>query len=86
MVECLELWRLSDMQCTVMSSYPGQVELMVRSTSVLSHTYTRGDKVSMLTHTYPHKPLGKIKVTIYNHQADSPFYVWPDIWSGELQV
>ena len=24
-----------------------------------------GDKVSMLTHTYPHKPLRKIKVTIY---------------------
>ena len=25
----------------------------------------RGDKVSMLTHTYPHKPLRKIKVAIY---------------------
>ena len=38
-----------------------------------------GDKVSMLTHTYPHKPLGNIEVTICNHQADSPLYVWPDV-------
>ena len=29
----------------------------------------------MLTHTYPHKPLRMIKVTICNHQADSPLYV-----------
>ena len=27
-------------------------------------------KVSMFTHTYPHKPLRKIKVTIRSHQAD----------------
>ena len=40
----------------------------------------------MLTHTYPHKPQKKIKVTICNHQADSPLYVWPDVWSGDLQV
>ena len=39
----------------------------------------RGDKVSMLTHTYPHKPLRKIKVTICNHQADDPLYVWPNV-------
>ena len=45
-----------------------------------------GDKVSMLTYTYPHKPLRKIKVTICNRQADSPLYVWPDVWSGDLQV
>ena len=31
--------------------------------------------VSMLTHTYPHKPLRKIKVAIYDHQADGPLYV-----------
>ena len=36
------------------------------------------DKVSMLSHTYPHKPLRKTKVTICNHQADSPLYVWAD--------
>ena len=33
----------------------------------------------MLTHP-------KIEVTICNHQADSPLYVWPDIWSVDLQV
>ena len=40
----------------------------------------------MLTHIYPHKPLRKIKVTICNYQADSPLFVWPDVWSGDLQV
>ena len=46
------------------------------------HLWTLGgDKVSMLTHTYPHKPLRKIKVTMCNHQADSQLYVWPDVWS-----
>ena len=35
----------------------------------------RGDKVSVLTHTYPHKPLMNIRVTICKHQADSPLYV-----------
>ena len=39
-----------------------------------------------VTHTYPHKPLRKIKVTICNHQADSPLYVWPDVGSGDLKV
>ena len=38
----------------------------------------KGDKVSMLAHTYPHKALRKI-VAISNHQADSPFYAWPDV-------
>ena len=38
-----------------------------------------GDKVGMLIHTYTHKLLSKIKVTICNHQADSPLYVWPDV-------
>ena len=45
-----------------------------------------GDKVSMLTHTYEHKTLRNIEVTICNHQADSPLYVWPDVCSGEFQV
>ena len=27
-----------------------------------------------------------VKVTICNHQADNPLYVWPDVWSGDLQV
>ena len=46
----------------------------------------RGHKVSMLTHTYEHKPPRNIEVTIFNHQDDSPFFVWPDVWSGELQI
>ena len=40
-----------------------------------------GDKVSMLTLAYPHKPLRKIKVTICNHQADRTLCVaWCLIW------
>ena len=46
----------------------------------------RGDKVSILTHIYPHKPLRKIEVTICNHQAYSLLSVWSNVWSGELQV
>ena len=38
-----------------------------------------GDKVSMWTHTYPHNPPRKIKVTICSHQADNPLYVWSDV-------
>ena len=37
------------------------------------------DKVSMWTHTYPHNPPRKIKVTICSHPADNPLYVWPDV-------
>ena len=39
----------------------------------------------VITHTYPHKPMTKIKVTICNHQAESPLYVWFGVWSGDLQ-
>ena len=40
-----------------------------------------GDKVSMLTHTYPHTLLRKIKVAICSHQADDPLCVsWCLIW------
>ena len=46
----------------------------------------QGDKVDMSTHTYSHKPLKKIKVVICGCQADSPHYVWPDVWSGDLQA
>ena len=28
-------------------------------------------KEIMLTHAYPHKPMRKIKVATYNHQADA---------------
>ena len=45
-----------------------------------------GDKVTMLTHTYPHKHLrnSNIKVSICNQQAGSPLYVRPDVWSGDF--
>ena len=45
----------------------------------------RGDKVSMLTHAYLHKTLRNIKVTICNHQVDSPYCLWSDVYSGDLQ-
>ena len=38
-----------------------------------------GDKVSILTHTYPHKPLTKIK-------RSSAVTNWPDVWSGDVQT
>ena len=56
------------------------------SDPILTVTPLKGDKVSMLTHTYPYKPLRKIEVAICNHQADSPLYVWPNVWSSDLQV
>ena len=34
----------------------------------------------MLTHTYTHKLLRKVKVA-KNHQADDLIYVWPTVWS-----
>ena len=43
------------------------------------------DKVNMLTHTYPHKYMRKIKVVMYNHQAGSPFYLRPDVCSGDCK-
>ena len=33
------------------------------------------DKVSILTHTYPHKALRKVKVTTCNHQVDCPLHM-----------
>ena len=37
------------------------------------------DKVSVVTHTCPHKSLRKVKVTICNPQAASLLYVWPNV-------
>ena len=62
-----------------------QQAIIKSSDSWLSNTL-RDDKVSVLAHTYPHKPLRKNKVTMCNHQADSPFYVLHDVWSVDLQV
>ena len=40
-----------------------------------------GDKVNMLIHIYPPKPMRKTKVTICSHQADNPLCVaWCLIW------
>ena len=44
-----------------------------------------GDEVDIVTHTYPHKFLRKIKVAICDHKVDRPFYLWPDVCSGDLQ-
>ena len=46
----------------------------------------RGDKVSMLTYMFPHKPKRKIKVATYNQKADCPSYLWPCVWFGDLQT
>ena len=46
----------------------------------------RGGKASMLTHIYPHKPLRKVKVAFAIIKVDSPFYLWPGVYSGELQA
>ena len=42
--------------------------------------------LGVLTCTYPHKPLKKIKMYICNHQVDSPFGVWFDVCPGDLQA
>ena len=34
----------------------------------------------------PNPVFRKIKVTICNHQVDSPLYVWPDVWSGDCNI
>ena len=38
-----------------------------------------GDNMNMLTHTYPHNHLREIELTLCNHHAGSPHYVWPDV-------
>ena len=40
----------------------------------------RGDKMSVLFHTYPCKPRRKINVAISDHQVGSPFFVWCLPW------
>ena len=39
--------------------------------------------VKLLTHAYPHKSFLKIKAFIGIHKADSPFYLWTDVCSGD---
>ena len=40
----------------------------------------------MLAHTYPHKPLRIIKVTMYAITRLTAHNVWGDVWSGDWQV
>ena len=49
-------------------------------------TWFLGDKVSVLTHTYPHKIQRNIKIAICSHQVDSPIYLWTDVCSGDLKA
>ena len=37
---------------------------------------------------YSHKSLKKIRVDMWNHQADCLFYLWLaiDVWSGDMQA
>ena len=39
----------------------------------------QGDKVSMLTHIYPHKPWRNIEVTICKITRLTAHFVWPDV-------
>ena len=51
-----------------------------------SHFYLpQGVCVDMLTHTYPHKPLGHIK-WLYAITRLTAHIVWPDVWSGDLHL
>ena len=79
--ESLKWWSLNsgglkDVGLTIYVRQPLNLPAFV---SLFSTNALRGDKVSMLTHTYPHKPLRKIKAAECTHQADSPLNVWPDI-------
>ena len=65
-------------------NYYSKIKISFFFHKALAHFW--GNKVSMLEHTYPHKPQMKIRVTIYSHQAESLLFVWPDVWSGDLQV
>ena len=49
---------------------------LINISQLMSFNALGGDKARMLTYTYPHKHLGKIKVVICNHQVDSLFFLW----------
>ena len=75
----LDKWFASRPTCSSSSSGHIVLEDLMLNTVLIyivcSHFRTlRYDKVSMLTHTCPHKPLMKTERTIYNRQVDSrPF-------------
>ena len=61
--------------------------IMICTVGIKLLTYPWGDKVSMLTYTYPHKLLRKIEVAICNHQADDPFLLvaWCPICNFQIE-
>ena len=47
--------------------------------TIFRYVYTfEADKVILLAHTYPHKTLRKIEVTVCNHKICSSFNLWSD--------
>ena len=63
-----------------------EASLLYRMFYLLVLLGLRDDKVSTVDHTYPHKLLMKTEVAICNHQVDSPFYLWPNVCSGDLHA
>ena len=43
-------------------------------------------KGSMSTHTYPYRLMRKIKVANCNRQVVSQLYLWPDVYSSDMQA
>ena len=56
---------------------------MKQSFPYVSEVTVGGDKVNMLTHTYPHKPLRKIRWPSAITGLTAHF-VCPDVWSGDF--
>ena len=55
--------------------------------TIFSHLRTlAGDKVSMLTHTYPKQSPKEDYCGICNHQVDSPFYLQTNVSSRDLHT
>ena len=68
-----------------MKTNKGVVKIVLQFKMSYKTSSLGGNKVNMLTHAHPHKPQGKIKVVICNH--DSSFYLWPDVCSaGDFHV
>ena len=70
-------WRLK--HCTYLADQqqgPWNANVQPLHCNIKLRLTLRGDKVNMLTYTYPHKPPRKIKVVICTDQAESPLYVW----------
>ena len=84
---CATIWLWFCYLCNYLEDEHPQVETYFKLTrhgllNLLKGKKPRGDKTSILTHTYPHKPLRKI----INDQADTQLFVWLDVWAGDLQA